>query len=93
MTFPCPCCRASNETATCRRCKADLSLLVAIEARRQYLIDEARYALSEGRSANAALDEASGLRDGPDVAQLRTVVALLKGDYAGAMTSLTERWA
>lgn len=85
MTIPCPCCRASNETATCRRCKADLSLLVALETRRQYLLDEARFGLSERRCANAALDEASGLRDGADVAQFRALAALLKGDYAGAI--------
>ena len=85
MTIACPCCRASNETATCRRCKADLSLLVAVERRREYMLDEARCALSEGRSADAALDEAAGLRDGDDVAQLRALAALLKGDYAGAL--------
>ncbi len=30
MTLHCPCCRATNTTATCRRCKADLSLLVRL---------------------------------------------------------------
>ncbi len=88
MTIPCPCCRASNETATCRRCKADLSLLVAVEARRRYLLDEARYALSEGRDADAPLDEAAELRDGADVAQLRALAALFKGDYASAMSAI-----
>jgi len=93
MTIVCPCCRTSNETATCRRCKADLSLLAAVEARRQYLIEEARSALGERRSADAALNEAAGLRDGNDVAQLRALAALLHGDYEGAMTCLPERWA
>ena len=85
MTIHCPCCRASNETATCRRCKADLTLLVAVEARRQYLMDEARYALSAGSCADAPFDEAAGLRDGADVAQLRALAALLKRDYAEAL--------
>lgn len=26
----CPCCRAANTAATCRRCKADLTLLVRL---------------------------------------------------------------
>ena len=29
--IPCPCCRAANTTATCRRCKADLTLLVRLQ--------------------------------------------------------------
>ncbi len=85
MTIACPCCRASNETATCRRCKADLALLIAVETRRQYLLDAARISLSEGRIADAELDEAAGLRDGEDAAQLRALAALLKGDYTGAI--------
>ena len=85
MTIPCPCCRASNETATCRRCKADLSLLVAVETRRQYLLDEARAELGRGGDAQTMLDEVSGLRGGADAAQLRALAALLKGDYAGAI--------
>ena len=93
MTIHCPCCRASNETATCRRCKADLTLSVAVEARREYLMEAARYALSEWGGADAALDEAAGLRDGADVAQLRALAALLKGDYAGALAFQPERWA
>lgn len=89
MTIHCPCCRASNETATCRRCKADLTLLVAVEARREYLMGEARYALGEGRCADAGLDEAAGLRDGQDVAQLRALAALLNGDYAGTLRAIS----
>ena len=87
MTIPCPCCRASNETAICRRCKADLSLLVAVEARRGYLVESARFALAEGRvvSAELALHEAAGLRAGDDLAPLRALVSLINGDYAGAL--------
>ncbi len=42
----CPVCKAENgEDATCRRCKADLSLLVTLEqARRAALADAARAA-------------------------------------------------
>ncbi len=93
MTIACPCCRASNETATCRRCKADLSLLAMVEARRRYWIEAARAALSggDGIAAEAALAEAAGLRGGADVAQLRALAALLKGDYAGAVASAITR--
>ncbi len=86
MTIPCPCCRASNETLTCRRCKADLSLLIAVEARRGYLVESARFDLAEGKveRAESALQEAAGLRTGQDLVPLRALVSLLNGDYAGA---------
>ena len=86
MTILCPCCRASNETATCRRCKADLSLLVAVEARRGYLVESAGFDLAEGKVVNAesALQEAAGLRAGDDLTPLRAVASLLSEDYAGA---------
>lgn len=29
MSVTCPCCRAVNEATSCRRCKADLSLVLA----------------------------------------------------------------
>ena len=87
MTISCPCCRAANETATCRRCKADLALLVAVEARRGYLVESARFALAEGNIAIAEsnLIEAAGLRAGDDLAPLRALVSLLNKDYAGAL--------
>ena len=87
MTIPCPCCRASNDGPTCRRCKADLSLLAAVEARRRYLLEAARVELSRGDDATAMIEEAAGLRGGADVAQLRALAALLKRDYAGAFTT------
>ena len=82
MTIPCPCCRAINDTPTCRRCKADLSLLVAVETRREYLLDAARAELGRGGDALALLDEAASLRGGSDVAQLRAVAALIRGEYS-----------
>ena len=88
MTIPCPCCRASNESTTCRRCKADLSLLFAVEARRGYLIESARFNLAEGKveSAELALQEAAGLRAGEDLTPLWALVSLLKGDYTEALS-------
>lgn len=87
MTIACPCCRAANETPTCRRCKADLTLLVSVETRRDYLIGEARDALSRGGEALPMIAEAESLRSGNDSAQLRALAALLAGDYAGALAS------
>ncbi len=84
MTITCPCCRASNETPTCRRCKADLSLLVSVETRRESLIKEARFALSQSGEALPMIVEAESLRSGSDTAQLRALAALLNGDFAGA---------
>jgi hypothetical protein len=87
MTIACPCCRASNETPTCRRCKADLTLLVAMETRRDYLIEEVRLALSRGGDALPMIVEAELLRSGSDTAQLRALSALLAGAYAEAIAS------
>ena len=91
MTIACPCCRASNETATCRRCRADLSLLAAIEVRRAYLLDAARAELARGDDARPMIEEAAALRNGTDAAQLRAVSALLGRDYESALAYISER--
>jgi len=50
----CPACRADNaEGPACRRCKADLSPLFALEADRAWAMDAARRALAEGAAARA----------------------------------------
>lgn len=87
--IPCPCCRATNEVGpTCRRCKADLSLLFTLDARRGFLVAEAqRLASASPRLALAALDEAETLRPAPELRQMRAAVLLLAGDFAAAVTS------
>ena len=85
MTIACPCCRASNETPVCRRCRADLSLLAAIEARREYLLSAARMKLARGEDARPMIEEAASLRNGSDAAQLRAVAALMRGEYAAVL--------
>lgn len=89
MTLTCPCCRASNETATCRRCKADLSLLAAVEARRAFHLTSAKRFAADGRAAEALrhVEQAAELRGGADVSQLRAVLLLMRGDYAGAVAA------
>ena len=53
MPIPCPCCRASNDTGpACRRCKADLALLFALEANRAEHFAAARVATATRLTTN-----------------------------------------
>jgi len=90
MTVNCPCCRASNTTATCRRCKADLGLLLAAEARREYCLTSARRFAADGRASEALpyVLEAGALRAGDDARRLHAVLLLLQRDFDGAMRTL-----
>ena len=87
MTLTCPCCRATNQTATCRRCRADLSLLMAVEARRDFHVTSAKRFAADGRAGDALthVARAEQLRAGEDLRQLRAALVLLHGDYAGAV--------
>jgi len=44
----CPVCRADNDDATCRRCKADLSLLFDVESARTDALQRAAYFAAKG---------------------------------------------
>jgi uncharacterized protein YdcH (DUF465 family) len=92
MPITCPCCRASNESATCRRCKADLSLLVALEDRREHHLTLARRFAAEGQcdAAMQHVDQATQLRPAADVKQLRAALLLLKDDFAAALQAYDE---
>jgi hypothetical protein len=84
MLLRCPVCRAENSQGpTCRRCKADLSLLFALEERRERLLAEARAALRAGRGveALAAAGEADSLRRDEESLRLVAVAALLSRDF------------
>ena len=88
MTLRCPVCRADNSTGpTCRRCRADLSLLTDVEARRAGHLDAARSAIAAGRFDDALeeLARAAELRGGPDLRRARACVLLLAGDFTGAL--------
>jgi hypothetical protein len=83
----CPVCRAENaEPTSCRRCKADLSLLCQLEGRRARVLALARRHLAAGVWQDAAVEatEADRLRHGSDAHQLTAVACLLGGDFAGA---------
>ena len=84
----CPVCRASNDGAapSCRRCKADLALVVAVEARRVGLIAAAKSALAAGDSDAALrhLASAEAVRCGADVERLKAAVHLANRDFPAA---------
>src|SRR5216684_3267095 len=87
MSLPCPVCRELNEQGpSCRRCKADLTLLFAIDAQRQARLAAAATAATQCRFDLAAgyLEQADAIRHGSDVAQLQAVLALLRRDFDGA---------
>jgi hypothetical protein len=93
MPVPCPCCKASNDAGPlCRRCKADLSLLFAVDAERSSLIAAARASAADGRFSEslAALDRAAQLRRGPDVPRVRAAVLLLARDFPAALRAYHE---
>lgn len=90
MTLTCPVCNAGNTTpSTCRRCKADLSLLWEIESQRGKLFGRVRLCVAEQNypEALATLDEVASLRNGADVDRLAAAIHLLAGDYVGALAS------
>jgi hypothetical protein len=88
MTLRCPVCRAENATGpACRRCRADLSLLAAVEARRDHHLAAARAAIADGRFDDGIeeLSRAEELRHGPDIRRLRACALLLAGDFPSAL--------
>jgi len=84
----CPVCRADNEEKpACRRCRADLSMLWAVEEQREICLRSARIFLQRGQNKQALerIAQASGLRRGADADQLAAVAYLLDGDFAAAL--------
>ncbi|HEY2911298.1 MAG TPA: hypothetical protein VGI99_13695 [Gemmataceae bacterium] len=93
MAIPCPCCKASNDVGpNCRRCKADLGLLFAVDAERTERLQDARRMLGEARFDEAlhSLGEAEKLRRGGDLTRLKAVACLLKRDFRAALTVHAE---
>ncbi|MSR54540.1 MAG: hypothetical protein EXS09_14805 [Gemmataceae bacterium] len=88
MNLRCPVCRADNTAGpTCRRCKADLSLLIEAEACRSRHMALAQYALTSERFEEALeeLAQAEGVRAGSDVQRMKACAYLLAGDFATAL--------
>jgi hypothetical protein len=87
IVMRCPVCKADNSQGPqCRRCKADLSLLFALEDQRRRTLAEARHCLRRGewQAAVEHAETASWLRDDQDARQLAAVGHLLSRDFAGA---------
>jgi hypothetical protein len=87
LRVDCPVCGVKGQSVvSCRRCKADLSLLVALEKARLGRLDRAEQALREGRLDEAAhaARQAQHLRRDSTAARLLALCQLLRGDYPGA---------
>jgi hypothetical protein len=83
----CPVCRAENDQGPqCRRCRADLELLFAIEEQRGQVLDVAYHCLMAGqpRRAQALVDGARALHDDGEAQRLGALCALMCGDFAAA---------
>ncbi|HZV03537.1 MAG TPA: hypothetical protein VE999_00470 [Gemmataceae bacterium] len=83
----CPVCKAENlQGPQCRRCKADLSLLFALEEKRRRVLIEARRCMrhSEWQAAAKSAEAANWLRGDEDSRQLAAVAHLLGRDFAAA---------
>lgn len=84
MPLRCPVCKAENSTPpTCRRCKADLSMLFALEDDRAALLGRARQLLIAGNAGEAArlAARANGLREDEESLTMLVLASLLFGDY------------
>jgi hypothetical protein len=83
----CPVCKADNtaDVTTCRRCKADLSLLVALERRRAALVAlaQSRLAAGDGAAALPFASEVDRLRRDEESRRLVALSRLLARDFAG----------
>jgi hypothetical protein len=83
----CPVCKAENgQTPQCRRCKADLSLLLQLEEQRSALLAAAAAGLRKLRFEEALTQasQADRLRHGPDSGRLLAVIHLLRYDFLSA---------
>jgi hypothetical protein len=84
MPLRCPVCKAENtQGPVCRRCKADLSMLFALEEKRSRALTAARAALAERRweEARTAAKMADHLRRDDETKELLAVTALVCGDF------------
>src|SRR5207247_237651 len=84
MLLRCPACKAENTSGPiCRRCKAELSMLFALEEQRDRLLAEAGAEVASGQwqEALAHATEADGLRRDDESLRLVAVTALLCRDF------------
>jgi hypothetical protein len=87
MPLRCPVCKADNSTGpACRRCKADLEMLFALEDRRTALLVDSRQALMRNNRHDALhlARAANDLRQDSDTQRWLAVVNLLMGNFGEA---------
>jgi hypothetical protein len=87
VTVRCPACRAENTTGPhCRRCRADLELLFALEDRRARLLADARAAIirGDGEEVVRLAGSARRLRNDDEARSLVALGHLLSGNFAAA---------
>jgi hypothetical protein len=83
----CPICKARNDSGPqCRRCRADLSALFALETCREQMLVDATRAAGAGswEEAHAAATRANALRRDADSQRLLAICALMQRDFATA---------
>jgi len=83
----CPVCKADNSQGPhCRRCKADLSLLFALEEQRRRTLAEARRCLQRGEWTEGTrhAETANWLHSADESQRLAAVAHVLEGDFAAA---------
>ena len=83
----CPVCKAeNNSTPQCRRCKADLSLLVALEQRRARVLAEVAALLTRGggKEALTAAEEVDWMRSDEESRRLLALARLMNREFAEA---------
>lgn len=91
----CPVCKAENaEDATCRRCKADLSLLVALEQSRRNALANAALAAAKGDGLRTLqyAETAHRLRRDADSWRWLAVGGLLQRDFELAAACWRQVW-
>ena len=83
----CPVCRAENEEPTCRRCKADLAPLFALEDQRARALAAAARAAWQGQGAEVVhhAELAQRLRGGDDALRWLAMGHLLERDFSRAL--------
>ncbi len=87
FVLSCPVCRAAVVSgSTCRRCRADLTLLVNLEKQREEVLARARShaARQEWDRALALAHGAEALRSGPDTSRLLAAIYLARRDFSQA---------
>lgn len=83
----CPVCRAeSNVGPSCRRCRADLSLLFQLEDQRAVLLQQAQTQAARGNWPELIrlAKEIRKLREDNDAAQLEAIGWLMEGNFQKA---------